>query len=450
MTTTEVAPHDLEAIYAGDVEAQRARYRHALDAFRAAYGDGGEVLFFRAPGRANLIGEHTDYNHGFVFPLALDRDTVLIARPRADAQVCLANVEPAYHPIEFAIAEQIPPAPRGHWSNYARGPAQLLARQMGAPVRGFDGLIAGAPPHGVPRGAGVSSSSALTVAVAVALAHVNGWSPEGAALARFCAEAEWYVGTRGGIMDHFIGILARRDHAMFLDCRPGPDGGYFTRHVPLLQGYRLMVVDSGVHHQNARGEYNLRVAACRAGVALLRPNHPGITHLRDVQALSWADLEPLLPEQVSVSELAAAGIDLGDLPGLEPGTVLKVRARCRHVYTENERVLAAVTALEAGDVAEVGHLLDVAHASARDDYEVSCPEIEALVRAAHEVAGLTGARLTGAGWGGCIIALAPDAAAGEFERHVRSRYRKETGREANVFACHAGPGAGPVEAPSDL
>ena len=153
--------------------------------------------------------------------------------------------------------------------------AQEAARLgLTTPLRGLNGLVDGAMPFGVPRGAGVSSSSALTVAAAVALADVNGWEPAGADLAQFCSVAEWYVGTRGGVMDHFASILSRRDHALFLDCRPTPAGSYATKHVPMPAGYRLMVVDSGVHHDNARGEFNLRVAACRAGVARCAPPIP--------------------------------------------------------------------------------------------------------------------------------------------------------------------------------
>ena len=292
--------------------------------------------------------------------------------------------------------------------------------------------------------AGVSSSSALTVVAAVALAHVNGWEPDGADLAQFCSMAEWYVGTRGGVMDHFASILSRQGHALFLDCRPAPDGAYITKHVPMPAGYRLMVVDSGVHHDNARGEFNLRVAACRAGVARLRDAYPGITHLRDVQTVDWSQLEPLLPERIAIRDLSALGYDLGDLPGLEPDTLLDVRARCRHVWTENQRVLDAVGALEAGDVLRVGALLSAAHASARDDYGVSCPEVETLIRAALEVDGVVGARLTGAGWGGCIVALTAEEAVNEFSRHVHASYLRESGRDPLLFACQAGPGAGMV------
>jgi len=282
------------------------------------------------------------------------------------------------------------------------------------------------------------------VVVAVALAHLNDWHPDGVALAQLCSEAEWYVGTRGGIMDQFIALLARRDHALFLDCRPDAAGRYTMDHVPLPPGYRLLIADSGVHHQNVRGHYNRRVAACRAGVGLLRARFPGITHLRDVEHVPWTDLAPHLPEEITVGELQEQGIDLGDVPGLTADTPLKVRARCRHVWTENRRVREAVAAMRTGEVGTLGCLLNEAQASARDDYEISCPELEILVEAAREVDGVAGARLTGAGWGGCIVALVRDDAVAEFETHVSGRYEAETGRVPAVFACRAGPGAGLV------
>ena len=371
----------LHDIYGAGAAEQVERYRQAAATFTALYGP-GDVAAFRAPGRVNLIGEHTDYNQGYVLPVALDRDMVIFVRPRQDEQVHLRNVEPGFEPVAFAAGPDISPEPPGHWGNYARASAQALARHLQRPVRGLDGLVVGAPPDGVPRGAGLSSSSALTVAMAVALAHYNGWRPEGVEMARFCSEAEWYVGTRGGIMDHFIALLGRRDQALFLDCRPDQQGAYVTDYVPLPQDHRLLVVDSGVHHENARGQYNARVAACRAGVGLLKARHPGITHLRDVEDVPWQELASQLPLEISVRALLDRKIDLGDLPGLSPETVLHVYARCRHVWGENRRVVDAVAALRAGDVATLGALLDQAHKSARDDYEISCPELESLVRAA--------------------------------------------------------------------
>jgi galactokinase len=267
---------------------------------------------------------------------------------------------------------------------------------------------------------------------------------DGMTMAQLCSEAEWYVGTRGGIMDQFIALLAQRDHALFLDCRPGTDGRYHTEAVALPQGYHILVANSGVRHQNPRGDYNQRVAACRAGVALLRARYRDITHLRDVQDVPWVELAPQLPEEITVTELSNRGIALDDIPGLMPDTPLEVHARCRHVWTENRRVLEAVAAMRSGDVIGLGKLLDGAHASARDDYEISCPELEVLVGAAREVDGVAGARLTGAGWGGCIVALVHADAVPAFQAHVAERYRAETGLTPAVFDCRAGPGAGSV------
>jgi galactokinase len=161
-----------------------------------------------------------------------------------------------------------------------------------------------------------------------------------------------------------------------------------------------------------------------------------------VQDAPWAQLDPHLPETITVAELEQRGIRLGDLPGLAADLSLRVKARCRHVWTENGRVLAALAAMRGGDATALGRLLDQAHASARDDYEISCPEIEILVQAAHEVDGVAGARLTGAGWGGCIVALVRADAVSDFETHVGRRYAAETGRQASIFACRAGAGAG--------
>lgn len=433
----------LQTIYGDEAAVQARRYTLAHEAFTATYGP-GPVFVFRAPGRVNLIGEHTDYNHGYVLPAALDKDILLLARPRSDGVIRLNNVEAEFPPLRFAIGPSIPHGPSGGWGNYARGASQAVAQQLGRELRGFDGLIAGQPPYGIPRGAGLSSSSALTVVIAVALAHFNDWQPPGAALARLCSEAEWYVGTRGGIMDQFIALLARRDHALFLDCRPDATGRYAMEHVPLPPDYRLLIADSGVHHQNVGGEYNRRVAACRAGVALLHARFPNITHLRDVQDVAWRNLAAQLPGEATVGELWEQGVDLGDVPGLAPDTTLKIRARCRHVWTENRRVQAAAAALRAGNMATLDQLLNQAHASARDDYEISCPEIEALVRAAREVDEVAGARLTGAGWGGCIVALVRDDAVPAFKTHVSRQYQAETGRATAIFACRAGPGAGLV------
>ena len=439
----------LAEVYGDGVSAeQEARYRRALEAFAERYGP-GPVSVFRAPGRVNLIGEHTDYNHGYVLPVALDRDIILLARRRADAVVNLGNLEgELFGDRSFAIGPHIPARPLGDWGNYVQGAAQRLCEEFGPGLSGMDAWVDGAPPCGVPREAGLSSSSALTVVAALALAELNELQVAPARLALLAGEAEWYVGTRGGIMDQFISLLGQRDHALFLDCRPRPGlaeaGGLLMQQVPLPPGYRLVVADSGVRRQNTRSDFNLRVAECRLAVALLKAHYPGITHLRDVEWVPWQELEPHLPEQLPAAEVARRGIDLAALldgRDLGPVAEFRVRARSRHVYTENARVCAAVSALQRGDASGFGRLMDQAHASARDDYQVSTPELEALVDLAHQVEGVLGARLTGAGWGGCIVALVAEECAGQFAGFVAPQYQRLTGRQANVFVCRSGMGA---------
>ena len=429
----------LESCYGPSAPQQVARYEVGMRRFHAIYGP-GPVQIFRAPGRVNLIGEHTDYNHGFVLPAALDKDVLMLARPRHDHTLRAANIEESYSPIEFALSDEIAPAPRGHWSNYLRGPAQMLARQ--GHTHGMDLLVIGAPPHGVPRGVGLSSSSAVVVATAVTLAHQAGVDYATPAFAQACADAEWYVGTRGGIMDHFAALLTRRDHALFLDCRAHASGSYTTRHIPFPASHRLLVVDSGVHHDNIRGEFNLRVAACRAGVAILRSRYPDITHLRDVQSVPWEELAPHLPETITARQLGAAHTDLGDIPGLDGDEPLHILACCRHVWHENRRVLETLDALAANDIAAVGTLLTAAHTSARDDYSISTPELDHLVDTANAIPGVVGARLTGAGWGGCVLIMVEADAIESLPGQLGESYAAAFGREPAMFLCQAAPGAG--------
>jgi galactokinase len=446
-----VSAHELLSalrIYGQDqttLDAQHDRYARVLAAFRDLYGP-GPVTIYRAPGRVNLIGEHTDYNHGYVLPVALDKDVLILARARNDRTVRLANPEAAYEPRQFEISGDIPPRPTGDWANYVQGPAQLLVREFSPDLRGCDALVEGAPPYGVPRGAGLSSSSALVVASAVALAGMNHLALSGERLADACSRAEWYVGTRGGIMDHFASVLTHSNSALFLDCRP-VDGRYAIQHVPIPPGYAVIVADSGVRHRNTGPHYNRRVLEGRIGVRLLQRDYPGITHLRDVDQIPWTALEPLLPEVIETPELRAQGIDPHSL--LDQGRSAEtdtfyVRKRCRHVITENSRVLRSVTALRAGDVATFGKLMGEAHASARDDYEISTPEIEALIELANAAPGTVGARLTGAGWGGCIVALVHEESAPAFAQALVSGYHTRTGLNAQVFLCHSAAGAGEV------
>ena len=432
----------LETIYGAGATAQLPRYTAAIAAHHSHFGGSGPLAIFRAPGRVNLIGEHTDYNHGFVMPAAIDKDVLLLVRPRQDQQINLLNLEAGFTPVSFAVSEAIPSAPPGDWSNYVRGAAQTLTQVMGKATPGVDALVVGAPPYGVPRGAGLSSSSAFTVVAAAALAHLSGWKTSGSHFAQLCSDAEWYVGTRGGIMDQFVSLFSERNHALCLDCRPDAAGEYHYQTIPLPAEYRLLVVDSGVHHGNVRGEFNQRVAACRAGVALLKQQHPQMTHLRDVHTVDWQTIAAILPETITATALQEQGFTLGEIPGLDRQAPLRVRACCRHVWTENHRVEAALTAMQQNNISELGRLLNEAHASARDDYAISCAELEVLTKSACEVDGVAGARLTGAGWGGCMVALVHESAVGEFESHVQQQFQQQVGRIPAIFPCQAGPGAG--------
>ena len=438
-----VLAESLDAVYGSQAPAQYERYTNALSHFRAFAGPGPAWLF-RAPGRVNLIGEHTDYNHGFVMPIALDRDILLIARPRPDHTIRIANAEPQFEQVSFETSSEIPHAPPGDWSNYVRGAAQMVAQAAPDAYSGMDCLIVGEAPLGLARGSGLSSSSALTVAAGVALAHFARFAPPPEQFVQACSDAEWYVGTRGGIMDQFISLLARRDHALFLDCRPSRDGRYVTQHIPLPEDHQILIADSGVQHSNVRGEYNKRVASCRIGVALLSAHWAGITHLRDLHGVPWQDVAPHLPEQITVSAALAAGMPIAGIPGLAQDDRLNVRACCRHVWHENHRVLAVLESLRNGDVNSVGWQLQQAHASARDDYAVSTPELETLVAAASDAPGVVGARLTGAGWGGCVLVLVHQDSATEAAEVVQYRFHQKYGRTPSIFPCRTGAAAGLV------
>lgn len=432
----------LEQTYPKDPK-QLKRYLEALSLFKELYGT-GDVLCFRAPGRVNLIGEHTDYNHGFVMPVALDKDTLLLIRPRQDATIQLHNSEFSYAPASFEISTAIELARVSSWTNYARGVAQVMQQKFAQPLKGFDGLVVAKEPFGVPRSAGLSSSSSLTVVVLLALAHINHWDASVSDLVSAASDAEWYVGTRGGIMDQYISLQGAKNKALFLDCRPAKNATYTTKAVPLPEAYQLLIVNSGVKHQNVGGGYNYRVAACRAAVGLVQKVYPFVSQLRDLEGLKWETFEALLPTSISVKALKEQAIDLTDIPTITPDAELKVKARCRHVYTENQRVLQAMTAMETNNMPALGKLLKEAHTSAKNDYEISCPEIEALVNILNAQQGVLGARLTGAGWGGCVVALVEQRAVKLVVQTLKTSYQEQTKLEPDVFVCEASSGAGLV------
>lgn len=378
---------------------------HALrKAFAARYGAPPQVVV-RAPGRVNLIGEHTDYNDGFVLPMAIDRATFVAAQARSDRMFRVYSVQVAEEDC-FAV-DRIERNRSQPWSNYVRGVVQgFMARH--ARLSGADLMI----DSEVPLGAGLSSSAALEVAAAYAVQMVNAIALTGEELARLTQEAEnRFVGMQCGIMDQFTAVFGRAGHALLLDCRD-----LTFRAVPLPPTVRVVVCDSGVRHTLVDSAYNDRRAACREAVQRLRTRWPQIAALRDVA-----------PEQLE------AGADL------LPPPVLR---RARHVVTENRRTLMAAEALVQGDLETFGKLMVASHVSLRDDYEVSTPELDTLVELAYHLPGCYGARLTGAGFGGSTVSLVAADAVEAFTAALLRGYHKRVGREARVLVCMPAEGVG--------
>lgn len=353
----------------------------------------------RAPGRVNLIGEHTDYNEGFVLPAAVDRYVVIAAAPADDRVIRLLSTAfsgEASLPADRPEAATVPP-----WARYVQGVA-LELRRAGVVLCGLHGVIGG----DLPVGAGLSSSAALEVGTALALLAAAGADRDRREIATLSRRAEEeFVGVRCGIMDQFTVALARRGHALFLDCRT-----LESDYLPLPAALALVVCDTGVRRALGDSAYNVRRRECDEAVERLRAVRPDVRALRD-----------LGPQDLDV----AAGLP-------DP-----LRRRVRHVAMENARVRAAVAALRRGEAGALGRLLDSSHASLRDDFEVSTPELEAMVEAARSAPGCLGARLVGAGFGGSVLALVERAAAPAFVAAARDAYRRTIQREGTFLVCEA-------------
>jgi len=359
----------------------------------------------RAPGRVNLIGEHTDYNDGYVLPMALEQSTWVAAAPRADGLIQAFSQtlqRDARWPIDHWRRDT-----HEHWTAYVAGVAALLKRRA-LSLSGADLLVHSS----VPAGGGLSSSAALEVASALALSTLAASPLSGAELADLCRAAEHdYAGVPCGIMDQFVSVLARPDCALLLDCRTRA-----WQHVPLQLGeHIILVVDSGVRHELAAGEYARRQEQCRQAVAYFRRLDPRVVALRDVDAATLATHTDRLPPAVA--------------------------ARARHVISENQRTLAAAEALQRSDLRAFGQLMLASHASLRDDYQVSCHELDHLVEIVSGVAGVCGARMTGGGFGGCIVAIAHQSAAAVVGAAVQSQYDAAGYGPAKLLICRPGPGA---------
>jgi len=375
------------------------------EAFHQAFGAWPRL--FRAPGRVNLIGEHTDYNDGFVMPAAIERSVWVGISPRSDNQLMIRSSNfPDAVLINLGATD---PRPARHWGDYVHGVAWILQR-AGHNLTGANLFIQGE----VPIGAGLSSSAAVEVATALALLGNSGLTVDRAELAKLCRRAEnEFVGARVGIMDQFISCMAQSGQAIFLDCR-----SLEHRWLPLPKDVSLVTCNTMVAHQLAANEYNTRRAQCEEGVRLLSRRLPNIRALRDVA-----------PEQL---EYYAAEL---------PTTILK---RCRHVVRENARVEKAAVALEQGDLVYFGRLMRQSHQSLRDDYEVSCPELDLMVAFAEKQEGVFGARMTGGGFGGCTINLVRSEAVPGFQCEVAPAYAAKTGLRPQLWVSSAAEGAGEV------
>jgi len=375
------------------------------DRFRQEFP--GEPRLYRAPGRVNLIGEHTDYNDGFVLPAALELCTWVAAAARPDRRLRVQSLRVGAA-IEFDLDDPAP-SPRRDWSDYVRGVAVMLSR-AGHRLVGANLLI----DSEVPIGSGLSSSAALEVSTGYALLDLAGIAVDRTALALSCQRAEnEFVGMRCGIMDQFVSCHGAAGHALLLDCR-----SLTFRLAPIAPSVRLVICNSMVRHELAAGEYNLRRAECERGVALLKPALPAIRALRDVGMAELTAHETALPE-------------------------LTFR-RCRHIVTENDRVLCAGAALDAGEVEEFGRLMNASHVSMRDDYEISCRELDILVELAWRVEGVLGSRMTGGGFGGCTVSMVRADAVERFRASLAAGYLAATGIACEILVCSPGDGVGAV------
>jgi len=378
-------------------------------AFNALYSS--EPRLFRAPGRVNLIGEHTDYNDGFVLPMAIDLSTLTAGATRDDRTVRVYSLNVAE---QFEFNLDLPGMRRrGIWPDYVEGVARMLEAD-GVRLRGADLLVS----TDVPVGAGLASSAALEISVGFALLSLSGVEIDRAALAQAGQKAEHeYVGARVGIMDQLTATLARRHHAMLIDCRT-----LATTYLPLdTSDAAVVVCDSGVKHDLAASEYNTRRAECELGVELLRQFIPRIRALRDVSADDFSKYETHLPEPV--------------------------RRRCRHVITENQRTLDAAAALRSGNLEELGRQMVGSHLSLRHDYEVSCFELDTLVSAALLTDGVIGARMTGGGFGGATVNLVRRDAIEGFRDAISREYQSAKGVSPAIYLVEAGQGAEEIVAP---
>jgi galactokinase len=367
-----------------------------------------EPAIFAAPGRVNLIGEHTDYAEGFVMPAAIDFATLAAISPRTDGKVVIYS-QNFDEQREFDAAA-LPTQRSGHWSDYPLGVIAILAGE-GHQIPALSLSLWG----DVPLGSGLSSSAAIEVSTALAVLSLVGAQYPGPVLARLCQRAEnEFVGSSCGIMDQFISANAAENHALLLDCR------YLTyKLAPIPENVALVIANTMVKHAVTGGEYTSRRAQVEEAAAVIARHRPEVRFLRDA----------------TLDDLAKWGSEMSPL----------AVKRARHVITENTRTVAAADALIHHDLKELGRLMAEAHISYSQDFEASCEECDAMVELAQDLPGLIGARLTGGGFGGCTVNLVERQHAREFSDALGKRYAARTGITPQIHICHASGGAHRVQ-----
>ncbi len=365
----------------------------------------------RAPGRVNLLGEHVDYNDGFVLPAAIDRATWIAFSPNSSDKTTLVaadlNEQVSFTPESAATKAGADGTPLPEWARYPAGVMWAL-NEAKLPTPAINAVFS----SDVPRGAGLSSSAALELAFAVAWQKLGGWKKSPMELARMSQRAEnQYVGVNCGIMDQFASACGKKDHLLYLDCR-----SLEWHSLPLPDSVVIVIADTSVRRSLTTSAYNERRAACDQAVLLLKEKLPGIRSLRDVSPEAFERFSSKLPAQVE--------------------------RRARHVVEEIQRSSQAEELLRDSNVVQFGELMNACHASLRDLYEVSCPELDAMAQIGQTLPGCYGARLTGAGFGGCTVNLVAQDSAESFAAALAAGYERETGRHAEITICKASDGAG--------
>ncbi len=363
-----------------------------------------------APGRVNLLGEHVDYNQGMVLPVAIDREVRLLAAPTTDGLVRLHALDlgqdVAFRLDQLGQKRDLQGNPFPHWAQYPAGVAWSLM-QAGLPLAGMQAVYRA----NIPIGAGLSSSAAVEVAFATAWQVLMDVKLEKLALAMLCQRAEnEYVGVRSGLMDQFASACGLEGHVLYLDTRSLDWSAY-----PLPPGTTIIIADSGIRRSLASSAYNDRRAACEQAVQVLKTYLPDVQSLRDVSTVEFAAYSTYLPPEIA--------------------------RRAEHVVKEIHRVEQAVIALKLGDVHRFGGFMFACHKSLRDLYEVSIPELDSLVEIARRLPGIYGARLTGAGFGGCTVNLVQEAQASTFAEQLHDQYYHQAGQDIAIYQCHASAGA---------